>query len=435
MKETIFDAVPSTGQKGFIDEAEKIELPKEKSFVTKAKGLGKSALKGGVEGLVKFGTMMGPTGINDQKELTEELNRLLPTEDENYLQRSVRRGLKEAPSFLAFPGSAVTSLPRPLIAGFLGEGAKDLGAPEWAQNALELTAYIGPDLLKKLLTKGSNKEIIEFAKKKGMTDEQITPLIQSEFKQKWLTKLAPKRAGTQKALKSSKEGLSNAYNTIKNSESALGTISEKSERILQNEIDHFLTQMPSEVRGKILQDYKDLFAGPVSGKTLMDFYSKVNHYVGENTKQLSLLKKPIQRVLNEISPQLGKEFGQINNLYSKYFDISARLKPTIASDIVTAAESLGLVSSIVMGQPYTLAVIIGEQGVKVLAQQMLINPHFQQLGRKMVVALNHNKLPLAKKIMEDYIKLIRKTSPEIANKLEDLSDEELELLFIDQKKS
>src|SRR5216683_1516934 len=413
MSGTIFDLV------------EREPRPQSKSFLEKtkkyAKEYGKTALKGTAEGLYQLGRVMGPTGLPEHKELTSELNRLLPTEDEQFGQRALRRGLKEAPTALAFPGAAtISNLPRPVIAAFVGEGA---------QTALEITTYIGPDLTKKLLAKGKNKELIEAGKALGLTDEQLTPLLQNEFKQKWLSKLVPKRGGTQKALKETREGLGKAYDTLKNSKAATSGLNEASERLLQKNIDKFLVDMPSSVRSKILQDYKDLFAAPVTGKSLMNFYSKVNHAIGDNSKQLSLIKGPIRKAVHALSPELGKDFDLVNNLYSKYSNIASRLKPTLASDIISAAETLGIFGSVAMGHYPSLIGLLGEQAAKKVAQQMLINPHFQQLGRKMVVALNQNKYGLAKKIMEDYIKEVKKTSPESAKKLEDASEEELKHFF------
>jgi len=439
MSSTIFDAIPKTGEEGFFQEAEEIKLPPNKSFIGKlkhyGKEYGKTALKGGAEGLYKLGRIMGPTGgAQNPEEFTEELDKILPNEENTFGQRAIRRGLKEAPSFLAFPGAAsLSNLPRPIIAGFLGEGAKELGAPEWAQSALELTAYLGPDITKKLLSEGKNKDLLEAAKKLGLTDEQLTPLLQSEFKQKWLTKLTPRRGATQKALNSSKEGLGKSYEILKDTPSALKTIGETAERSLQNEIDHLLTQMPHDVRSKVLQDYKDLFAAPVTGKTLINFYQKVGHNIGDKSKQLSLLKKPISKMLYKIAAELGENFSTINKLYSKFSDISARLKPNLASDIVGAAETLGLVSSITMGNYPWLLKIGGEKAARKIAQQMLINPHFQQIGRKMVVALNHNKFGLAKNITEEYIKLIKKIDPNVAKKMEELKEEELTDFFTHQK--
>jgi hypothetical protein len=448
MKETIFDLVDDDipeGKEGYFEIARRAPEPKDNSFLNSVADYAKTALKGTVEGVSHLGKIMGPLTQHPRQDLkglqqqvafpedefeqqTENLNKLLPTEDD-FGQRALRRGLNQAPTALAFPGSTIATLPRAMAAGFLGEGAKDLGAPEWAQTAAELTAYIGPDITKKLLEKGSNKELIEFAKKKGMTDEQITPLIQSEFKQKWLSRLSPKRGSTQKALKDTKQGLDEAYGSLQNGTHATSEISEKANGDLINQLFEQLNHMPREVRGKIESDLMDLLNNKITGKSLMNFFKDVNSHLSGNTKQLSLLKKPIKEALSTISPELGKDFDMVNQLYTKYFPIASKLKPNLTSDIISAAEVLGIGGAIHFGQYSTMVTILGEQVAKKVAQQMLINPRFQQLSQKMTIALNQNKFSLANKITDDLRKEIRKISPEAADKIENISEEDWEQLF------
>ena len=276
-----------------------------------------------------------------------------------------------------------------------------------------------------MLSSGKNKELIEVGKKLGLTDEQLTPLLQGEFKQKWLSKLAPKRGSTQKALSESKLGLSTAYEGLKSTEAATKNLTEVAERGLQTKLGNQLIKMPHSVREKIKQDTFDLFKAPVTGKSLMKYYADINHALGPGNKQLSLLKKPVQETIRSLSPELGNDFDLINKLYGRYSDIAGRLKPTLTSDIVRAVEALGIGGSIILGNYPTLLHVVGEKAARKVAQQMLLNPHFQQLGKKMVIAINQHKPQLAKKVFEDYVKLVRKESPEAADKLEKLSDEEI----------
>ena len=155
MSGTIFDLVeiePRPGQEGFFDLAAQAPMPEEKSFFGKAKKFakeyGKTALKGSAEGLYQLGRIAGPVGLPQHKEFTEELNRLLPTEKEQFGQKALRRGLKELPTALSFPGASLGTIPRALGAGVAGQTAEELGAPEWLQTASEITAYLSPDVTK-----------------------------------------------------------------------------------------------------------------------------------------------------------------------------------------------------------------------------------------------------------------------------------------------
>lgn len=439
MKETIFDLVEqpiSEGKQGYFDIAEKAPQPKDDSWLNQVADYGKTILKGSIEGLGRLGRIMGPleTEKNTSQQLeeqTQNLDALLPTQ-EGYIQNSLRRGLREAPSILSFPGSGLQAGGRSILAGFAGEGAKELGFPEWAQTAAELTSYIGPDITKKLLEKGSNAELIAAARKLGLSDEAITPLMQSEFKQKWLAKLSPKRGATQKALQKTKSELGDAYGMLQKSEGAGLEITEKANGTLINELYSILNEMPREIRGKIEKDLKDLLTNKITGNTLMNFYKDVNSLLKGNTKQLSLLKDPIKKAISSVSPELSKDFEFVNKLYSKYSSISSKLKPNLTSDIISAAEALGVFGGtlgVAFGHYPTLVGILGEQAAKKLAQQMLINPKFQQISQKMVVALNQNKYGLAQKLTSELRDLVKKYSPEMADEINNFSKEDFEELL------
>lgn len=399
----------------------------------------KSISKGLGEGFQRAGRAFGPLSPemateNPQEQFSEQLEEQIPTEDENFAQRSIRRGLKEAPTAaLAAPAAPLAILPRAMLAGFMGEGAKDLGLPEWAQTAAEITAFVGPDITKKLLSSGSNKELIEEARKFGLTDEQITPLIQSEFKQKWLSKLSPKRGRTQTALKSTKERLSEAYGTLQKSETAAQSLSSEASQEFTKASKKILEEVPSGVRETIAKDYKDLLKKPMTGDTLINFWGDVNHAMGGNTKQLSLLKKPIKDALQKISPELAQDFEMINKLHSKYYEIAGKLKPTLTSDIVSAAETIGLFGSAVTGYYPTLVSMLTEKGARLLSREMLLNPRLQQIAKKTIESINQNKWATVSKLMDLYKNEVTKFNPEIGSQFPEMNEKELKSFFNPQK--
>lgn len=449
---TILDLVQPElkGKEGYMELAKRAPEPKDNSFLNSVADYAKTALKGSIEGISRLGTMMShtyetpqfengklkPTRSKQQQleEQTKVLNELLPT-DEGYVQSGIRRGLKEAPSMMAFPGSPLQAGARSIGAGFAGEGVKELGGSEGLQTAAELTAFIGPDITKKLLSSGKDKEIIEAGRKFGMTDEQITPLIQSEFKQKWLSKLSPKRGSTAKALENTKNALSDSYNLIQNAEEAAIEISEKENGNLINKLYNAFRDMPREMQGKIEKDLEDLLDNKITGKTLMNFWKDINSSLGDKTKQISRLKEPIKDALKTISPDLAKNFEDINKLYTKYYPIASRLKPTLASDLITAAETLGLLGGITMGYTPSIYAILSEKAAKKLSQQMLINPRLQQLSDKMVNAMNDNKYGIVKKLTEAFSNQLRKEVPEASENLDKISEEELKKFFNHKEKA
>jgi hypothetical protein len=437
---TIFDVLPSEGQEGYMDIAQDAPEMKDDSYWNTVKDYTKTIVKGGVEGLSRFGRMMGPLKDisrygdegNPLEKQTEALNELLPT-NEGFGQSAIRRGLQQAPTAMAFPGSSLQTLPRAMLAGFMGEGAKELGAPEWAQTAAELTAYIGPDITKKLLEKGSNKEIIASARKLGLSDEAITPLIQSDFKQKWLTKLAPKRGSTEKALEKTKSELSNIYSTLQKSTDKNIELHPEVSQNLYKEIDDLLFNMPAGVRSKISADLSDLQKFPATGESLINFYADINHELGPNSKQLSLLKKPIKEAIGKVSPELEKDFETINKLYSKYYPIAQRLKPNVMTDIIGAAKTISHAASLGMALMFgyypPILNFAGIGAASKISQKLLLDPKFQQISHKMVDALNKNKFGVAKKLTDLLSHELKKVSPEVSEELKNITEEDFEDIF------
>jgi len=405
-----------------------------KTFLKKQEEYGKTALKGTAEGITQLGRMVSPLqDLNVEQKQTEALDKLLPTENEEFGQKALRRGLKQAPSAIATGGgSAYIQGAKALGAGILGESAKELDLPEWAQTAAELTAYIGPDVTKKLLASGKDKKLIEFAKKMGMTDEEITPLIQSANKQKWLSKLAHKKGKTEEVLSNTKKALGDIGDFIKESPQAAKEVSEKANGKLINGIYNKLNEMPSELRGKVEKDLSQLLENKITGRSLMKFWKDLNSHFKHDRAQLSVLKGPIKDAMKSISPELSQDFEMLNNLYSKYYPIASKLKPGIADNIVAAAEIIGGLASVVraaMGDFSGILAFATEQGARHLAKEMLINPRFQQIGSKLVIAFNQNKFNLARKLLSEFKKEVSKIDPKSASKIEELTEEEFKELL------
>lgn len=369
------------------------------------KGIGNALLSGGIKGAVKFGESVSKAGEETGAERENLIEEKLPYE-KNLINRAAASTAEELPTLISFPGSIANVVPKTIASKFVGESAKDLGAPEWAQSALEVTTFAGPDLTKKILSQGKNKEIIDFMKQHGMTDEQIAPLITSDFKKKWLSRLTPKNESTKNILTKTKEGLGNIYESIKGSSKAGKEISEAQNGKLINSLQASLSEMPRETQAKIQADLSDLLNNKITPKSLMNFFQDINKKYSLSKKELGQLKGPIKSAINSISPEIAKDFEVINSLYSKYSGIAKTLKPSIASDLVKAAETLGIAGgaarALLFGDPSYLTVFATEQGMRHMAKQFLLNPKYQQLSRKLVKAMNENKPAVAQAIMKEF---------------------------------
>lgn len=435
MTNTIFDLVQEDipeGQEGYFAVAKNAPEPKDDSFFNSISDYAKTFLKGTAEGLGRLGRVMGPLqnyeGLTTEQELekqTDNLDIALPT-DEGFGQKALRRGLRQAPTMAAFPGAGAQSLARSGLAGTAGQTAEALGAPEWLQTISELTAYIGPDITKKLLETGNNKSLIAAARKFGLSDEAITPLIQSEAKQKWLTKLAPKRGKTQEALARTHGELKGSYSNLAKSDAAKHTISEEVASDAVDSIKNILKETPSSIREKILPDFQDLLSSPRNSESLINFWVDIN---AAGKEQLGRLKDPILKAVESVSPELAKDFKNVNMLYGKYYPISKRLQPTVMSDIIGASKSLGVLMS-VFGGVYPAMIHLATPFVaSKLAQKMLTSPRFQQLSHKMINAVDQNKFSIFEKTARLLSKEIGKVDEETGKELKDISKEDLMKLY------
>lgn len=440
---TIFDLTDTElpeGQKGYLKLAEKAPSPKDDSFWNTVQDYGKTVLKGSVEGLSRFGRVLGPL---DQPHSTEEqlhkqteaLNELLPT-DEGYGQKALRRGLREAPTAIALGGSPLSSGIRSMVAGAVGQGVEELGGPEWLQKVSELSVFVGPDIFQKLIASGSKKEIVEAARRFGMTDEEITPLLQSEFKEKWLSKLVPRRGSTESLLKKTKKGLVGAYEYITQSPIAkTKELAQEEATIFNKAINEILFSMPQKVRNKILGDFSDLSNGPLTIENLINFYQDVGHSTTEGAKQLSLLKDPIKKAISSISTEAGKDFEIVNQLWSKYQKVASRLKPNVMTDIIGASKAVGTLFALSFGPMHLAGKVAAPILTGKIAKEMLFNPRFQQFSHKMADAMLQNKFTIGKKLIDLFINDVKKYDKDIANELENISDEQLKELFTQVQKN
>ncbi len=397
---------------------------KEKSYLDTAKSYGKTAVKGFVEGVSSLGKVLGPLqerkrGEFSPEKQTETLNELLPTED-SFGEKGLRKGLNIAPVAIANPfGGPLQSAVRSGIGGYLSEGVKEVGGGETAQTFAELSAFMGPDVLKKLVEKGKYKPLISAARRFGMSDEQITPLIQSEFKKNWFSKIAKKTGKTEASLSKTKSALDTSYKDLINSPGAENFLDAKKTNELLDELSKIAGDLPAEVKNRISEDMMDLVKNPISGKSLINLWKDINYYLGKGEKQLGLFKEPIRKAIGNISPELEKDFGLVNDLYKKFYPMAKNLKPGNVDKFVDAVENLGLLGSIFTWNFPAMGTFIGEKTSRILAREMLINPKFQQLTKKMMIATQENRTILMKKTAEEMQKLINpfliKESPQKEN--------------------
>lgn len=444
--------------------AEQEEQPEELGYW---KSVLNSIPKGAVKGLIQFGRMMAPLPDSkdkegnlipeenyDQDKIAAQLDEWFPT-TEDFVPGAIERGLTMAPTILGSPGGLLPgggsgTASRIVAASSAGEGAKQAGMPDWIQSIAETVPLLAPSLkaankagasegvltkiiadqapqkianrIKDMVSKNaSKKELLDFARQAGMKEAEITPLLQGEMKQKWLAKLSSKGESMQEKLQATKEGLSNIFNSIKESPAAKQAFTERQSTKLVKSLQDKFEQMPASVRNAVQEDFQQLLKGKMTGEKVIKFFRDVNHELGSKTKQLSTLKDPIKKALFEIDRELGHSFDMTNKLYGKYAEIAKRLKPSEHDKLYAAGKGGIALTGLLTGNFGVIKGLAAYEGGRKLAEHMLTNPRLQNLSTKMISALNQNKFQVAEHIKRQMIDEVKEVDPGVAKALQELN--------------
>lgn len=297
------------------------------------------------------------------------------------------------------------------LSGLSGQGVRELGGPEGLATGIEIGGTFVPSIASKALipTGKVAKDIVEAGKKVGLTEAQITPLMQGEKKVATLSKVARKGTKTKNLFASIKESLGDSYSNIKKSVSNIKTVGPQNNRILidrftdiKNDLQKTLKASPDkEAAIKFISDSIDkIVANGSTPEELINFWQDINKSVKWGSieggkKSLARLKEPILEVIGNIAPEAAKDFEMTNQLYTKYSQIRKSLKPDIIESVLSKAEILavpGAGIALATGNPSILIGLASEGAIRTLAREMLINPYFQNVSKKLVTNFNQSSL-------------------------------------------
>lgn len=295
--------------------------------------------------------------------------------------------------------------------GIAGQSIREAGGPEWAASTTEIGGSLLPSVIsKKLIPSGkAAKDIVNSGRNIGLTEELITPLIQSEKKVATLSKVARKGSRTKEVFGKIKEKLGDSYNTIKSSKDAKVNLPNADQIKLRrdfgqirNDLSKTLAPSPDKesALNYIEKSLETLRNTNITPEYLVNFWQDINKSVKWNSisggkKALAQLKEPVSNILEKVSPRLAKDFEMTNDLYSKYAQISKKLKPDIIDSIVNKAEILGAPAAglaLAQGNPWALIGLGSESSLRLLSREMLINPYFQNVAKKLVTNFNQSSV-------------------------------------------
>jgi hypothetical protein len=309
-----------------------------------------------------------------------------------------------------------------------GQMVVELGAPEWVGDIVEIASFLGPAAFKKgLVPRADQEKFVNYARSQGLTDSEITGLLQGEKKLATLSKLAKKTGKAEKQIAQIESKLGDAYQGIKQEASKFGHLSGEQSGKLADEFGGVLKDLRTTIKAapdkamatKFIEDaIENLINRGTTPEELVNFYQDINASVNWNAikggkKQLAALKEPIIEALRKTSPELAEDFTLTNELYSKFKNFSKALKPHQIDKILDLGELGSFLYGLGTMNPAALKGFAIGEGGRHLMRELLINPRFQSMSRKILSSLKSNNIAQASQIARTFKDFTRKKFPDI----------------------
>lgn len=260
-------------------------------------------------------------------------------------------------------------------------------------------------------------------RKMGLTNQELTPLLQSEGKLKGLGRVARISEQAKESLSSTEAKLGAQYDILRAQASTLPPSSKKSTGILLNDLEKIqdrllLSKLPGTdkqaVIGKINNLSFDVAANGVTAPEIMATWQDINSTVNWNAysggkKDLASLKQPLKETLKRIDPKVAKDFEILNALYSKNKVAMKAIGPDSMKNMINYGKAGLLLTSVakaaVGGDLGGAGAAIGSYITAGLLQklmgQMLTNPRYQQLGYRTINSIKKGTRQAAFKAVKD----------------------------------
>lgn len=415
LSKDIFDQIEDTNQGDIFDQIE--FKGKSKSIIPKVKSIARA----GARGLLKTATELpqqvnpllprGPLTPKQQQSLFEEL---LGSPEEGFAEQLTERIGETAPLLLGGEGALGAKLGKAGLSSLLGQLTKEAGGGELAQTGAEIAGLGLPGLGKKIIPKKGQEKMIEFFRKKGLTEKEIAPLLSSKKAQGILKHFIKSSSKVEERIGKSREAVGNIYENLEQEAQKLPILSSNNADILKSDLQRKLEKLPTDLRKNISNEIEDVFKKPIKADDLIRLWRSVNSSIyskgaTQYRKKLNILKDDIFNSIEEISPELAKDFTTTNEAYAKAKSLFKNVKTGDKSLWNIGKVPLLVYSTINAfahaGDPLKAITKVGiayasEKALKKFAAEMLTNPRLQNLSKQMALAIKNHKIPIAKKIQE-----------------------------------
>lgn len=303
----------------------------------------------------------------------------------------------------------------------LGEAAIESGIPETVGTAIKVGSSLVGKKSPKLIGTKKQQPIINFLRKNGFTDNQITPLLQDERKVSIISKFALKGGKAQRISSELKQAIGGIYDTIRAEGDKIGILTQPEKTGVVNNLYEIRDKIPLKWQKLINPIITRFENSKGSASDLVNLYQDVNAEVaGQKGGKaiLGLFKDSATNGLSIIKSELASDFKLINDLYG----LNARFGKTVNPgkwDFLSIGQGIEFIRGLVNLDFASLAKDLGVLGARKLSTELLTNPRLQNITKRIISNINANQSNLVISGVKNLIKEIRKTDPETANKIEE----------------
>lgn len=304
---------------------------------------------------------------------------------------------------------------------YLGEkGSEILGLPKEQQKMVGNITGILPLIAKGQIrpTEKEAEELYETGKKIGLTEEQLTPLLNLR------TKKVVEGTKLHDLLTDTKSILGKSYDDLKNLPSMNKNLPLKNRVNLIKELDGIKTEIshipaPTPEQKAAISYIDEAINGiknnkGTTGKGLINLWQGINKEFGGTTgTRLEGLKNSIGNAIHSSDPQAFKEYKHINDLYERMKSFRQIGQDKIDKFVKSGGKVAGAVIGFHVGHiPGALLGLASEKAVEKISEKLLLDPNWQNITKTSLKALVNNSPKIAQMAITQLENKVKEEMPD-----------------------
>lgn len=409
----------STDPLDFLDSSKsdnktKVQSSDPLSFLDSDTSDTRSKLSAFPKGFIREARKMNPlqSGSPIPNKLAENiLNKFLPT-NEGPVEDILETAGEYAPSLITGEGGLIKKGLQSLAGGLAKKGAKEMELPSWMQEIVGVAGTSAPDALKSLSSKAikaipKQQQIVDFLKSKGLSDKEITPLIQNPKKLSWLSKAALKYEEKSPFLKGIQEKIGNVFQDVRTRGQTGNYLNGQELHKFENNFNNILDKIPKRHRRLVEKEIDELMQNPIDFTSLHDFNIAVNDIIKATQggkASIGKLKSATRDAQKSLDPDLFKDLRMADEAYSKLMNFTDKMTKKNWDGLARLGDVGKTITGALIFDPVMMGLSIKGMAASAVGRyvlkQVLTNPRLQNIHKKLQEAVTKNNFTQASRLTE-----------------------------------